>query len=478
MPPSTLTPRDVFRTIKEKDIRYVDLKYVDLFGRMLHLSLPVGVFDEDLFINGLNFDGSSVRGFQSIHDSDMIMKPDINTMFIDPFMDDPTLSFFCNIINPRTQDLYTRDTRALAARAERYVRQSRLADTAFFGPELEFYVFDDVRFHQDTRQGFYHIDSKAGFWNMGRDEGPNIAYKVGQKRGYSASLPIDTFHNLRAKMCNVLMAVGIDVELHHGEVGSGGQNEIGMRFSTLTDMADRAIKYKYVIKNVAHRYGKTATFMPKPLFQEAGSGMHVNMSLWKDNKNLFYASGRYGEISETAEYFIGGVLEHAPAISAFCNPTTNSYRRLVPGYEAPINRAYSASNRSVSVRIPMGASSPKAKRIEYRTPDPSSNPYLAFAAILMAGLDGIERKLKPPAPIDDDIYEMDPKELEDLGILGIPADLAEALQALRQDHEFLLRGGVFTPDLIETWLRMKQKDEVDYVRLRPHPGEFSLYFDT
>lgn len=472
---STTITRDVFRTIKEKDIQFVDLKFVDLFGALQHMTIPVEVIDEKMFIEGVGFDGSSIRGFQRIHESDMLIKPDPSTMFLDPFMDDPTLSFLCNIKDPQTQKIYTRDARAVAQRAERYLQSTSIADTAYLGPELEFFIFDEVRFDQTVNRGFYLLDSKEGAWNTGRRETPNLGYKPRYKGGYFPVQPTDSFQNLRSKMVSVLRSVGVEAEAHHHEVASGGQAEIDIKFNTLLNMADQAVKYKYVIKNVAHRFSKTVTFMPKPLFQDNGSGMHVHVSLWKNGRNLFYEEGTYAELSELAVYFIGGLLHHAPALCAFCAPTTNSYRRLVPGYEAPINLIYSQRNRSACVRIPMYSGSEKAKRIEFRTPDPSCNPYLAFAAILMAGLDGIQKCIEPPPPIDEDIYELahngGPK------IQSTPGSLEEAIEALKNDHEFLLAGGVFTEDLIQVWLDYKQKHEIDYIRLRPHPGEFALYYD-
>lgn len=470
------TVRDVLRTIKEKDIRFVDLKFVDLFGRLHHLTLTVETFDEDLFIKGMNFDGSSVRGFQSIQQSDMLMKPDPSTMFIDPFMDDPTITFFCNILYPGKREVYSRDTRAVAQRAERYLQTSGIADVAYYGPELEFFIFDSVRFHQTSNESYHHIDNQSAFWQAGSSE-DNLGYKPARKGGYFAAPPFDAYHNLRSKMVTVLQQVGIKAELHHHEVGSGGQSEIGIGFGSLVDMADNAIKYKYVIKNVARRFQQTVTFMPKPLFEEAGTGMHINTSLWKDGRNLFYEAGRYAELSQLAVYFIGGLLHHAPSLCALCNPTTNSYRRLVPGYEAPINLVYSQSNRSACVRIPTGTGNPKNKRIEFRSPDPSANPNLAFAAVLMAGLDGIQRRIEPPAPIDENIYAMK-ERLKAMNIGGTPGSLDEALQALKNDHNYLLQGGVFTEDLLEQWIHFKEEKEVDYIRLRPHPSEFALYFDT
>lgn len=470
-----VTVRDVQRAIKDNNIQFVDLKFVDLFGRLLHITLTVEAFDEDLFIKGMGFDGSSVRGFASIERSDMLIKPDPNSMFIDPFMDEPTLAFFCNIVFPGKREVYSRDTRAVAQRAERFLLSSGIADVAYYGPELEFFLFDSVRFDQNTREAYYHVENSASFWETGSKEN-NLGYKPLRKQAYFASAPIDVYHNLRSKMVKVLNQVGVVAELHHAEVASGGQNEIGIRFGTLVEMADSALKYKYVVKNIAQRYGKTATFMPKPLFEENGTGMHVNMSLWKDGSNLFYEAGQYAGLSQEARWYIGGLLHHAPALCAFCNPTTNSYRRLVPGYEAPINLVYSQSNRSACIRIPMGADGPKAKRVEYRPPDPSANPNLAYSALLMAGLDGIINKIEPPDPIDEDIYEMG-ERLKDLKIGHTPGSLEEALDALKEDKDFLLRGGVFTPDLIEEWIKFKEIKEVDYIRLRPHPSEFALYYD-
>lgn len=473
---TTVTTREVSRTIKDEDIVFVDLKFVDLPGVLQHITMPIEVFDEKMFIEGVGFDGSSIRGFQRIHESDMLIVPDRETMFVDPFMDDPTISFLCNIKDPQTHKIYSRDARAVAQRAERYIVTEGIADTAFFGPELEFFIFDDVRYDQKTNEGYYFLDSDEGSWNTGRMEKPNLGHKPRNKEGYFPVPPMDSYQNLRSKMVSVLRSVGVEAEAHHHEVASGGQSEIDIRFNTMVNMADQAAKYKYVIKNVAKRYNKTVTFMPKPLFQDNGSGMHVHTSLWKDGRNLFYLPGRYAELSDFAVHFIAGLLTHAPALCAFCAPTTNSYRRLVPGYEAPINLVYSQSNRSACVRIPMYSGSEKAKRIEFRTPDPSCNPYLAFAAVLMAGLDGVDNRIQPPAPIDEDIYELTqnggPK------IRNAPGSLDEAIHALEEDHEFLLKGGVFTEDLIHVWADYKKAREIDYVRLRPHPSEFALYYDV
>ncbi|MFQ5604097.1 MAG: type I glutamate--ammonia ligase [bacterium] len=471
-----VTVREVNRTIKEAEIRFVDLKFVDLPGVLQHITLPIEVFDEKMFIEGVGFDGSSIRGFQRIHESDMLIVPDRSTMFVDPFMDDSTLSFLCNIKDPQTHKIYSRDARAVAQRAERFLISEGIADLAYFGPELEFFIFDDVRYNQTTNEGYYFLDSSEGSWNTGRVEKPNLGHKPRNKEGYFPVPPMDSYQNLRSKMVSVLRSVGVEAEAHHHEVASGGQSEIDIKYNTMVHIGDQAMKYKYVIKNVAQRYHKTVTFMPKPLFQDNGSGMHVHISLWKNGRNLFYETGKYAELSDFAEYFIGGLLHHAPTLCAFCAPTTNSYRRLVPGYEAPINLIYSQSNRSACVRIPMYSGSEKAKRIEFRTPDPSCNPYIAFAAILMAGLDGIENRMQPPPPIDKDIYEL--AKNGGPAIASTPGSLEKAIQALEDDHAFLLRGGVFTKDLIRVWLDYKREREIDYIRLRPHPSEFALYYDV
>ncbi len=470
-----VTIRDIYSTIKEQDIKFVDLKFADLLGSLQHITFPIEVLEEDMFIHGVPFDGSSIRGFQRIHESDMLIKPEPSSMFIDPFMDDPTISFLCNIKDPVSQKIYSRDTRAVAQRAELYLETSRLAEVAYIGPELEFFIFDDVRFDQNVNEGYYHLDSVEGAWNSGRNHEPNLGYRPRQKGGYFPAPPVDSYQNLRSKMVTVLRSVGVEAEVHHHEVASGGQSEIGITHNTMVLMGDRALKYKYVIKNVAWRYKKTVTFMPKPLFQDNGSGMHVHVSLWKENENLFYQAGNYADLSEMALYFIGGLLHHAPALCAFCAPTTNSYRRLVPGYEAPINLLFSQRNRSACVRIPM-TNSRKAKRVEFRTPDPSCNPYLAFASILMAGIDGIERRITPPPALDQDIYHL-PEEQAKL-IRNTPGSLDEAIDALERDHEFLLKGDVFTEDLITIYIDYKRANEVDYMRLRPHPGEFALYYDV
>lgn len=473
----TITMREINNVIKDQEIQFVDLKFPDLLGNLQHISLPINAFKEEMFVEGVGFDGSSIRGFQLIHESDMLIRPNMQTMFVDPFMDEPTMSFLCNIKDPQTQQIYTRDTRAVAERAEIFLETTGFGEKAYLGPELEFFIFDEVRYEQNVNQGFYFIDSQEGSWNTGRKENPNLGYKPRTKGGYFPAPPLDSYQNLRSKMVSVLGTVGVEADVHHHEVASGGQAEIGIRFNTAVNMGDRAMKYKYVLKNVAHRYNKTVTFMPKPLFQDNGSGMHVHISIWKDSRNLFYQPGTYAELSKLAVHFIGGLLHHAPALCAFCAPTTNSYRRLVPGYEAPINLVYSQRNRSACIRIPMYSGSEKAKRIEFRTPDPSCNPYLAFAAILMAGMDGVINKIIPPEPIDDDIYEIAHTE-RGKNIEKTPGSLHQAIEALKKDHDFLLQGGVFTEDLIQVWIDYKEVNEVDYIRLRPHPSEFALYFDV
>jgi len=470
-----MTFKEITKLVKEKGVEFIDLKFTDLPGLLQHFTIPVKELTEELFIEGIGFDGSSIRGFQSIEESDMLLKPDINTAFIDPFADDVTLSFICNVKDPITLKLYSRDPRYVAQKAERYLLTTGIADTVYFGPEAEFFIFDDIRFDQSYNHGFYFIDSIEGFWNSGKEEKPNLGYKPRYKEGYFPAPPVDSFQNLRSKMVKVMLSIGVEAEVHHHEVATGGQAEIDIKYNSLVNMADSLMKYKYVVKNVAYRYNKTVTFMPKPLFMDNGSGMHVHQSLWKDGRNLFYAPGRYGDISKLAEYYIGGLIHHAASLLAFCAPTTNSYRRLVPGYEAPINLIYSQRNRSACVRIPMYSGSEKAKRIELRFPDPSCNPYLAFSAMLMAGLDGIENQIEPPEPIDKDLYELEPEERAK--IKSTPGSLEEVINALEKDHKYLLKGDVFTEDLIEMWIEYKRKREIDVVRLRPHPAEFALYYD-
>lgn len=467
--------KELVKFSKEQKLEFIDLKFTDIPGLWQHITIPIQQLTDDLIIHGIGFDGSSIRGFQPINESDMLIKPDPRTAFVDPFTEDPTLSLICNVVDPLTQVPYSRDPRNVAHKAERYLSVCGIADQVFFGPEPEFYIFDEVRFDQSYNTGFYRIDSTEGFWNSGKDEGPNLGYKPRIKEGYFPVPPMDSLQNLRAKMCKVMTEVGIPVILHHHEVATAGQCEIGVKADTLVNTADMLMKYKYVVKNVARAHGKTATFMPKPIFMDNGSGMHVHQSLWRNGRNLFHDPNGYGGLSKLARHYIGGLLHHAPSLLAFTSPTTNSYRRLVPGYEAPINLVYSQRNRSACVRIPMYSQSEKAKRIEFRCPDCSCNPYLALAAMLMAGLDGIENEIEPPPPIDEDIYELSPEEKSH--IKATPGSLSEVLDALEREHKYLLKGDVFTDDLIHVWIEYKRKREDDMIRLRPHPYEFALYFD-
>ncbi len=459
---------------KEQGTKMVDFKFLDFPGIWQHFSVPISELEESSFEEGFGFDGSSIRGWQPIHASDMLVIPDAATAIMDPFTKEPTLSLICNIFDPITKEKYSRDPRHIAQKAEAYLRFTGIGDTAFFGPEAEFFIFDDIRFDSSSNYGFYFIDSVEGIWNSGREECPNLGYKPRYKEGYFPVAPTDSMQDLRTEMVLTLQSVGIDVECQHHEVATAGQAEIDMKFSPLVKMADQLMWFKYVLKNVAWRNKRTVTFMPKPLFGDNGSGMHTHVSIWKEGKPLF-AGDRYAGMSEMAMYAIGGILKHARALCAITNPTTNSYKRLVPGYEAPVNLAYSSRNRSASIRIPMYSASPKAKRIEFRTPDPSCNGYLAFSAILMAVLDGIENRIDPGEPLDRDIYALSPEELAK--VPSAPGSLDEALDALEKDHEFLLKGDVFTPDVISTWMEYKRLKEVDAVRMRPHPHEFMLYFD-
>ncbi len=469
-----MKPKDVIALAEKTGARMLDLKFLDFPGLWQHFGMPISHLTEDLFEDGVGFDGSSIRGWQPIHASDMLVIPDPTTARMDPFYKVPTLSLICDIADAVTREPYSRDPRNVARKAELYLKSLGIADTAFFGPEAEFFVFDDVRFDQTHNSGFYSVDSVEGRWNSGKDEGPNLGYKPRYKEGYFPVPPTDSLADLRNEMCLELEDLGIPVEAQHHEVATAGQCEIDMRFGPMREMGDMLMWFKYVVKNVARRNGRTVTFMPKPLFNDNGSGMHVHMSLWKDGEPLF-AGDRYAGLSETALHYIGGVLKHARAICAFSNASTNSYRRLVPGFEAPINLAYSSRNRSASVRIPVGSVSPKAKRVEFRTPDPSCNPYLAFSALLMAGLDGIENRIDPGEPLDKDIYSLSPEELKD--VPNTPFSLNQALEALREDHEFLLRGDVFTEDVISEWISYKMEREVKPVLLRPVPHEFALYYD-
>jgi len=469
-----MTPTEVIAFAKNKGARILDLRFMDFPGLWQHLSVPIGELNEELFTDGHGFDGSSIRGWQAINASDMLIIPDPDTAQIDPFLKDPTLVMICDIADPITRESYSRDPRNIAKKAEAYLKASGVADVAYFGPEAEFFIFDDIRFDSTENSAYYYVDSSEGQWNTGRAEGPNLGYKPRYKEGYFPVPPMDSQQDIRSEMVLLMEDVGIQVETHHHEVATAGQAEIDMRFDSLVKMADKLQWYKYIIKQVARRHNKTATFMPKPLFNDNGSGMHTHQSLWKGGEPLFAGDG-YSGVSQTCLHYIGGILRHAPALCAFVAPTTNSYKRLVPGFEAPVNLAYSSRNRSAAVRIPMYSPSPKAKRIEVRFPDPACNAYLAFAAMLMAGLDGIENRIDPGEPLDKDIYALSPAELSK--VPSVPGSLEGALNALENDHEFLTKGDVFTQDVIETWLEYKRGKEIDPVRLRPHPYEFKLYFD-
>ncbi len=469
-----MTPKDAVGLAREKKARMVDLKFLDFIGIWQHFTIPMSEFNEDVFDEGLGFDGSSIRGWQPIHASDMLVVPDPATAVMDPFMEAPTLSLICNIVDPITKEAYTRDPRGIAQKAEAYLKSTGIGDAAYFGPEPEFFILDDIRFDQGPQHGYYFLDSVEGIWNTGREESPNLGYKPKHKEGYFPVPPTDNFQDLRTEMCLVMEEVGIQVECQHHEVATAGQGEIDMKFDTLLRMGDKLKWYKYIIKNVARKWNKAVTFMPKPVFGDNGTGMHTHQSIWKDGQPLF-AGDKYGGMSDIAMWYIGGILKHARALNAFCNPSTNSYKRLVPGFEAPINLAYSSRNRSAAVRIPMYSPSPKAKRIEIRFPDPSCNGYLAFAAMLMAGLDGIQNKIDPGKPLDKDIYGLAPEELAN--VPSAAGSLEDALCALSDDHEFLLKGDVFTQDVIDTWIEYKMENEVNQVKLRPVPYEFSLYFD-
>ncbi len=460
---------------KEKGAAFVDLKFVDFLGIWQHFTIPMAEFNEAIFEEGLGFDGSSIRGWLPINASDMLVIPDPTTAMLDPFVEHTTLSLVCDVQDPVTREAYGRDPRYVARKAESYLKSLGIGDVAYFGPEAEFFIFDDVRYESSQRQAFYSIDSEEAAWNSGREEGQNLGGKIPYKGGYFPVPPQDQQQDIRSEMVRVMDECGLKVERHHHEVATAGQAEIDFRFDSLVRCADKLMLFKYVVKNVARKYGKTATFMPKPLFGDNGSGMHTHQSIWKNEKPLFAGTG-YAGLSELAMHYIGGILKHGPALAALCNPTTNSYKRLVPGYEAPVNLAYSSRNRSAAIRIPMYSPSPKAKRLEFRSPDAACNPYLAFSAMLMAGLDGIEKRLDPGEPLDKDIYGMSKAELKD--VPKMPGSLEEALTALEEDHEFLLKGDVFTRDVLEAWIEHKREKEIDQIRLRPHPKEFELYYDV
>ena len=466
---------ELLKYIKDEGVEMVDVRFCDLPGVMQHFTVPVSSFDQSVFDDGLNFDGSSIRGFQAIHESDMSLFPDPTTAWLDPFRTAKTLIVNFFIHDPLTGEAYSRDPRNIARKAQAYLKSTGIGDTAYFAPEAEFYIFDSVRFETSSNAGYYHIDSVAAAWNTGRvEEGGNLGYKVKYKGGYFPVPPMDHFADLRDEIAIELEKAGLIVERGHHEVGTAGQAEINWRFDELLPSADATMKFKYIVRNVALRNGKTATFMPKPIFGDNGSGMHVHSSIWNDGDPLFYDESGYAGLSDMARYYIGGLLKHAPAVLAFTNPTVNSYHRLVPGFEAPVNLVYSAGNRSASIRIPITGTNPKAKRLEFRAPDASGNPYLAFAAQLMAGLDGIKNRIEPHEPVDKDLYELPPEEAKN--IPQVPASLEHALQALEADHDFLLAGNVFTPELIETWIEYKRENEIKPLALRPHPFEFELYY--
>jgi len=466
---------NVLKYIKENKIKFVDLKFMDFPGQWQHFTVPVSQFSASSFVDGYGFDGSSMRGWKVINESDMLIIPDPETLFLDPFIEAPTISLICDVYEPATKEKYSRCPRNIAQKANNYLLSTGLADTVYFGPEAEFFIFDDVRFDSTPNGSFYFVDSDEGRWNSGREENPNLGYKPRYKEGYFPVPPTDSLMDLRNDMVLNLENCGLEIEAQHHEVASGGQCEIDIKYQPLLKAADQLLMFKYIVKNTARMFNKTVTYMPKPIFGDNGSGMHVHVSLWKKGKPLFAGSG-YAGLSEMALYFIGGILKHAPSLLAFTNPTTNSYKRLVPGFEAPVNLAYSQRNRSASVRIPMYSSSPKAKRVEFRCPDPSCNPYLAFSAVLMAGIDGVINRIDPGSPLDKDIYDMSPEELKD--VPSTPPSLDAALDELKKDYEYLLKGDVFTEDVIETWIKYKIEKEIKPMALQPHPFEFGLYYDV
>jgi glutamine synthetase len=468
------TPKSVLEMARKNEAKMVDIKFVDTFGIWQHFTCPISELTDEVFAEGFGFDGSSIRGWKSIEASDMLAMPDPDTAFMDPFCAVPTLSVTCTIAETGTKESYVRDPRGMAQRAEKYLQSTGLADVCYFGPEAEFFIFDNVQYDSKPNGTFYSIDSEEGIWNSGRDEMPNLGYKIRHKEGYFPVPPNDAQQDIRTEMVLAMEAAGMKIERQHHEVATAGQAEIDYRFDSLVKSADLMMLFRYIVKNIAKKHGKTATFMPKPLFGDNGSGMHVHMSLWKKGKPLF-AGPKYAGLSDMGLYYIGGILKHAKALCAICSPTTNSYKRLVPGYEAPVNLAYSSRNRSAAVRIPMYSENPKAKRIEYRPPDPSANPYLAFAALMLAGLDGVINKIDPGEPLDKNIYELPPEELKK--VPSVPGSLGEACDCLEKDHEFLLKGDVFSKDFLEMWVTHKRKEH-DALRLRPHPYEFFLYYDV
>jgi len=468
-------PQEVVSFAKDKGVKIVDLRFIDLPGIWQHFSLPVRDLTPELFQEGIGFDGSSIRGFQKIHESDMLLLPDPNTAFLDPFTQVPTLNLICDVHDPLTLQEYSRSPRHVAKKAQEYLKSTGIADTSYWGPEAEFFIFNDVRYDQTTNSSYYFIDSEEGIWNSGSDDYPNLGHRPRYKEGYFPVPPVDTFQDLRTEMLLTLEQIGVECEVHHHEVATAGQGELDLRYSPLVEMADKLMIFKYVVKNVARKHGLTVTFMPKPLFGDNGSGMHCHQSIWKNGKNICFDENGYALLSQDALWYIGGLLEHAPALLGLTSPTTNSYRRLVPGFEAPISLAYSARNRSACVRIPVYSPSPSQKRIEFRPPDPTCNPYLAFPAMLMAGLDGITNKRDPGRPMDKDLYDLEPEEAKE--IKSTPTTLLAVLEALRADHQFLLLGDVFTQDVIDVWIDYKRENEAFPVMNRPHPYEFHLYYD-
>jgi glutamine synthetase len=469
-------PQAVIAFARDQGVKFVDYRFSDLLGQWQHFSVPLSELSERVFSEGVGFDGSSIRGFQQIHESDMLLFPDARTACVDPVLEVPTMWLICDIVDPVTKAKYSRDPRYVAHKAEAFLKASGIADTSYWGPEMEFYIFNSIRYDQNLHEGYYHIDSDEGIWNSGKNGVPNLGFRPHLKGGYFPAPPVDKLQDLRSRIALSLAEAGIDVEVHHHEVGTAGQTEFDMRYDTLVAMADKVFTFKYIVKNVCYREGHTATFMPKPLFGDNGSGMHTHHSLWNDETPLFFDRNGYAMLSDLARWYIGGLLAHAPALLAFAAPTTNSYRRLVPGYEAPIKLAYSARNRSACVRIPTYSERPALRRLEFRSPDAMANPYLAFSAMLMAGLDGIRRRTEPPAPVEADLYELEGDEAS--AVRDLPGSLEEVLFALEADHDFLLEGEVFTKDLIDTWIAIKREHEVDPVRLRPHPYEFILYADS
>ena len=470
------TLSDLKKSIKDLDIKMVDLRFTDLMGTLQHFTVPIKFLNDSMLNEGLGFDGSSIRGFQQIDNSDMVVKPDVSTAYLDPFTSEKTLALHCNIFDPVSEKEYSRDPRKIARKAEEYLKSSKIADKAFFGPEPEFFVFNNVKFDTGKNYSLYEVDSSEGIWNSGKDENPNLGHKPRSKQGYFPLPPVDSLNDLRTEMVMAMQNIGLNVEAHHHEVASGGQCEIDLVFAPLLSMADDVIKYKYIVKNVAKQFGMSATFMPKPIFGDNGSGMHVHQSLWKNGKTLMYKKGNYANLSDIALNYLGGILKHAPSLLAFCSPTTNSYKRLVPGYEAPVNLVYSQRNRSAAVRIPVISKSENSKRIEFRCPDSCANPYLAFSAMLMAGIDGIKNKIDPGKAVDKNIYAASKKELKK--IKSAPGSLKESLNALEKDCSYLLEGNVFTEDLIENYVSYKIENEVEELSLKPHPYEFKLYYDA